>query len=372
MKGYLLLLVLAAAVTYLATPLARVLAVATHAWTPVRARDVHIVPTPRMGGVAMVIGLTVALLVGARMSYLSAALTDGTRLWGIIASAWLVCLLGMADDIWDLDWMTKLAGQVLAAGLLAWSGVQLVTFPMAGLTIGSSRLSLITTILVVVAAMNAVNFVDGLDGLAAGMVGIGAIAFFGYCYLLTRTVSPENYASLATAVAAVLVGICVGFLPFNFHPAKIFMGDAGSMVLGLMVATATIIVTGTIDPARVPATQAAPVFVPLLLPVAVILLPLLDMSLAVVRRVRAGHSPFHADRMHLHHRLLDLGHSHRRAVLIMYLWTAIIALSAASLVLFPWRVVLTGTVIALVLALVGTWRWLRARPTRTPKGAFHG
>lgn len=369
MKGYLLLLVLAAAVTYLATPLARRLAIATHAWTPVRSRDVHVIPTPRMGGVAMVIGLTVALLIGSQMSFLSQALTEGNRLAGIIGSAWLVCLLGMADDIWDLDWMTKLAGQILVGGVLAYSGVQLVTFPIAGLTIGSSRLSLITTVLVVVAAMNAVNFVDGLDGLAAGMVGIGATAFFAYSYQLTRTVSPENYASLATAVTAVLVGMCLGFLPFNFHPAKIFMGDAGAMVLGLMVAAATIIVTGTIDPARVPATQAAPVFVPLLLPVAIILLPLLDMALAVVRRLRAGHSPFHADRMHLHHRLLDLGHSHRRAVLIMYLWTAVVAFSAASLIIAPWPQVLAGTIIAVVISLVVTRNWLRRAPQpkdRTP------
>lgn len=369
MKGYLLLLVIAAAVTYLATPLARRLAIATHAWTPVRSRDVHSIPTPRMGGVAMVIGLTVALLIGSQMSYLSQALTEGNRLIGIIGSAWLVCLLGMADDIWDLDWMTKLAGQILVGVMLAYSGVQLVTIPIGGLTIGSSRFSLFTTVLVVVAAMNAVNFVDGLDGLAAGMVGIGAAAFFGYCYLLTRTVSPENYASLATAVAAVLVGICLGFLPFNFHPARIFMGDAGAMVLGLMVAAATIIVTGTIDPARVPATQAAPVFVPLLLPVAIILLPLLDMLLAVVRRMRAGHSPFHADRMHLHHRLLDLGHSHRNAVLIMYLWTAIVAASAASLILLPWQHVALGTAIAAGLGIVITQNWLRRRrPAPVAKG----
>ncbi len=364
MKGYLLLMAVAAAVTYLTTPLARRLAIAVHAWTPVRSRDVHSIPTPRMGGVAMMLGLICALGIGSQMSYLSRALNEGGRVWGIMGSAAIVCLLGVIDDIWDLDWMTKLTGQILAAGVLAWSGVQLVTLPIAGLTIGSSRFSLITTVLVVVAAMNAVNFVDGLDGLAAGLVGIGAFAFFGYCYLLTRTVSPENYASLATAVVAVLVGICVGFLPHNFHPARIFMGDAGSMVLGLMVAAATIIVTGTIDPAQVPATQAVPAFVPLLLPVATLLLPLIDMSLAVVRRVRAGQSPFHADRMHLHHRLLDLGHSHRRAVLIMYLWTAIAAFSMAALIVVPGKWVALGMVGATVIGLVVTRNWIRAVPRR--------
>lgn len=364
MKGYLLLMVLAAAVTYLSTPLARELAIRTGAFTPVRARDVHTLPTPRMGGVAMMLGLSVALIIGTQMSYLERALTDDGRIWGILAAAGVVCLLGMADDIWDLDWLTKLSGQILAAVILAWSGVQLVTLPIAGLTIGSSRFSLITTVLVVVAAMNAVNFVDGLDGLAAGMVGIGAAAFFSYCYMLTRTVSPENYASLATAVVAVLVGVCAGFLPHNFHPASIFMGDAGAMVLGLLVAAATIIVTGTIDPARVPATQAVPAFVPLLLPVATLLLPLVDMLLAVVRRVRRGQSPFHADRMHLHHRLLDLGHSHRRAVLLMYLWTAVTAFPLASLIILDARWVALATLIAVVLALIITRNWLRRRKER--------
>ncbi|MDO5700688.1 MAG: MraY family glycosyltransferase [Bowdeniella nasicola] len=360
MKGYLLLMALAAAVTYLTTPLARRVAMSVHAFTPVRERDVHTVPVPRMGGLAMCLGLTVALLIGTRMSFLARALGDGLRLEGVLAASWIVCLVGMIDDVWDLDWMTKLAGQILAGGVLAWSGVQLVTFPIAGLTIGSSRLSLLTTVVVVVVAMNAVNFVDGLDGLAAGMVGIGALAFFGYCYMLTRAVSPENYSSLATAVVAVLVGVCVGFLPYNFHPASIFMGDAGSMVLGLMVAASTIIVTGTIDPLRVPATQAAPVFVPLLLPVATILLPLIDMVFAVARRVKAGQSPFHADRMHLHHRLLDLGHSHRRAVLIMYLWTTITAFSAASLIVVPTPWVLAGTTFAVVIGAALTKTYLSA------------
>ncbi|MDO5727918.1 MAG: MraY family glycosyltransferase [Bowdeniella nasicola] len=341
MKGYLLLMVLAAAVTYLTTPLARTLAVATNAFTPVRARDVHLEATPRMGGVAMMLGLSVALVVGTQMSYLQRALTDGGRVWGILGAAAIVCLLGMADDIWELDWMTKLSGQVLAAVVLAWSGVQLVSLPIAGITIGSSRFSLITTVLVVVAAMNAVNFVDGLDGLAAGVVGIGGIAFFTYCYMLTRTVSPENYASLATAVVAVLVGVCAGFLPHNFHRASIFMGDA--------------------DPARVPATQAAPAFVPLLLPIATLLLPLIDMLLAVTRRVRAGQSPFQADRMHLHHRLLDLGHSHRRAVLLMYLWTAVTTFPLASLIVLDARWVALGTAIAVAIAVVITRNWLRQR-----------
>ncbi|MHB1064846.1 MAG: MraY family glycosyltransferase [Georgenia sp.] len=365
MRVYLLVLLVAAAVTYLATPLARRLAHATRALTPVRARDVHTVPTPRLGGVAMLAGFAVAMLVASRIPYLYEVFHETSVAWAILGGATLVGLLGVADDIWDLDWMTKLAGQVLAAGLMAWQGVQLITFPVFGLTIGSSRLSLVTTILVVVVAINAVNFVDGLDGLAAGMIAIGGGAFFVYTYLLTRDASPGNYSNLATAVMAALVGVCLGFLPYNFHPAKIFMGDSGAMLLGLVVAAAAIVVTGQIDPATVTSGQALPAYVPILLPVAVLVVPLLDMTMAVLRRLRAGKSPFHPDRMHLHHRLLALGHSHRRAVLIMYLWTTVFAFSAVALAFLSTAQVLTATAAAVLLAAVNTYNphpGLRRRP----------
>lgn len=358
MRVYLLVMLVAAAVTFLVTPLVRRLAHATRALTPVRARDVHTVPTPRLGGIAMLAGLAVGMLVASRVPYLREVFHDSSVAWAILGGATLVALLGMADDIWDLDWMTKLAGQVLAAGLMAWQGVQLITFPVFGLTIGSSRLSLVTTILVVVVAINAVNFVDGLDGLAAGMIAIGGGAFFVYTYLLTRDASPGNYANLATAVMAVLVGVCIGFLPYNFHPAKIFMGDSGSMLLGLVVAAAAIVVTGQIDPATVSSGQALPAYVPILLPVAVLVMPLLDMTLAVLRRLRAGQSPFHPDRMHLHHRLLALGHSHRRAVLIMYLWTTVFAFSAVALAFLSTTEVLVATGAAVAVAAVITYNQL--------------
>jgi len=352
-RVYLLVMLVAAVVTFLATPVALRLARATNALTPVRARDVHTTPTPRLGGLAMLAGFGVALLLASRVPFLEGVFSTAQP-WAILGGAALVSLLGVADDIWDLDWMTKLAGQVLAAGLIAWQGVQLITFPVFGLTIGSARLSLVATVLVVVVAINAVNFVDGLDGLAAGMVGIGGLAFFGYTYLLTREATPGDYSSLAAVVIAAVVGTCIGFLPHNFHPSRIFMGDSGSMFLGLTVAAAAITVTGQIDPATFSAGQVLPAFIPIILPVAVLLLPLLDMTLAVARRLRAGQSPFQADRMHLHHRLLEWGHSHRRAVLVMYLWTAVISFSAAALVVFDRRVVLAVSAVAVVVALLVT------------------
>ncbi len=357
MRVYLLVMLVAAVVTFIATPVALLLARLTNALTPVRARDVHTTPTPRLGGLAMLAGFAVALLLASRVPFLEGVFA-GAQPWAILGGAALVCLLGVADDIWDLDWMTKLAGQVLAAGLIAWQGVQLITFPVFGLTIGSARLSLVATVLVVVVAINAVNFVDGLDGLAAGMIGIGGLAFFGYTYLLTRSATPGDYSNLATVVIAAVVGTCIGFLPHNFHPARIFMGDSGSMFLGLTVAAAAITVTGQIDPAVFSEGQVLPAFVPILvpilLPVAVLLLPLLDMTLAVLRRLKAGQSPFKPDRMHLHHRLLAWGHSHRRAVLVMYLWTAVISFSAAALVVFDTGVVLAVAGVSVVVALLVT------------------
>lgn len=365
MRVYLLLVLVSASVTFLATPLARFLAQRAGALTPLRDRDVHVVPTPRLGGVAMFAGLSAAFVVASQMGFLEGVFASSNQAWAILAGAGLVCLLGVADDIWDVDWMTKLVGQVLAAGLIAWQGVQLITFPIAGLTIGSARLSLGVTVLVVVVAINAVNFVDGLDGLAAGMIAIGGTAFFLYTYLLTRSASPGDYSDLATMVMAAVVGACLGFLPHNFFPARIFMGDSGAMLLGLTVAAAAIVVTGNIDPATLSQRQAFPAFLPIILPVAVLLVPLIDMALAVVRRVAAGHSPFHPDRGHLHHRLMDRGHSHRRAVLLLYMWTGVFAFGAAALAVVPAAVVLAGVGVGVVVAAIATFA---RRPGRGREG----
>jgi UDP-GlcNAc:undecaprenyl-phosphate GlcNAc-1-phosphate transferase len=357
---YLLLMLVAAAVTFLTTPFARWVALKTSAISAVRARDVHQVPTPRLGGLAMLIGIIVSVLLASQMPFLSGVFDD-SQAWGIVGGAAIVCALGWADDKWDLDWVTKLAGQVLAAGFMALQGVQLITMPIGGLTITSSRTSLVVTVLAVVIAMNAVNFVDGLDGLAAGIVAIGGCAFFLYTYGLTQQATPDNYASVASLMLAVMVGVCIGFLPHNFHPAHIFMGDAGSMLIGLVMAGAAITVTGNVQPDVMTGAQALPAFIPLLLPVAVLMLPLLDMGLAVIRRLAAGKSPMAPDRMHLHHRMLALGHSHRRAVVILYVWTAVFAFSAAALVRWDWEIVLIWTTVFVVLALLATLGPLRNR-----------
>jgi len=369
-RVYLLVMLLAAAVTYLTTPLARWLALRTGGLTAVRERDVHEAPIPRMGGVAMLIGIAAALVLASQMPFLADVFAEDT-VWWILAAATVVCLLGVADDIWELDWVTKLMGQVLAAGLMAWQGqVQLFALPIGDLTIPSATQSLVATILAVVVAMNAVNFVDGLDGLAAGLVAIGGMGFFVYTYLLTVDQNADNYSSLASVVVAALVGVCVGFLPHNFHPARIFMGDSGSMLIGLIIAAAAIVVTGDLSSVALTTRQQFPAFLPILLPVFVLMLPLLDMAMAVIRRVGTGKSPFHPDRLHLHHRLLQLGHTHRRAVLIMYLWTALFAFGGAALLRWSteqvlWTVGAGALVVA--LATLGPLRGRKARAEEAVK-----
>jgi UDP-GlcNAc:undecaprenyl-phosphate GlcNAc-1-phosphate transferase len=362
-RAYLLLLVVAAATTYLLTPAARRLAFSWGAITAVRARDVHHQPTPRLGGLAMFGGLLVGTLLASRLPFLHSVFDNPHPVIGIVGGAGIVCALGVADDIWDLDWLTKLMGQVLAAGFLAWQGVVLFQMPLLGVVAWSDRVSVFVTVLSVVVAMNAVNFVDGLDGLAAGMIAIGGTAFMAYSYLLTRS-TEESYASLATLVLALLVGMCVGFLPHNFFPARIFMGDSGALLLGFVIAAAGIVITGQIDPGTVTTRQGFPAFLPMLLPLAVLVLPLLDMTMAVVRRVGAGHSPFHPDARHLHHRLLALGHTHRRAVAIMYLWTAVFAFGATALVRYSTTTVLIMVGAGVVVATLLTLGPLRGRSLR--------
>lgn len=355
MKVYLTLLVIAALVTFVTTPVLRHFAFRVGAVTAVRDRDVHKVPTPRLGGVAIYLGLVVAMVIASAVPFLEGVFEASGAVWAVIGGSGLVCLLGVADDIWDLDWMAKLAGQMLGALVMAWGGVQLVAVPIGGLTIGSSYLSLIATVVVAVVAMNAVNFVDGLDGLAAGVVAIGGSAFMTYTYVLARGASPGDYSSLATVILAVMVGACLGFLPHNLHPARIFMGDSGSMVLGITFAAAALIVTGQIDPQVVNQRMSIPAFIPIVLPIAVVAVPLIDMSLAFVRRLGKGQSPFKADAHHLHHRLIRHGHSHRWAVAVMWLWTAVLSFGTVSLVFLRLRYSLTLLAAGIVLAAAITF-----------------
>ncbi len=375
MKVYLALLVISALVTYVATPVMRHLAIRLGAVTAVRERDVHVVPTARLGGVAIFLGLAAGLVVASTVPFLSRVFEVSNSAWAVLGGAALVCAIGVADDVWDLDWMAKLAGQILAALLMAWGGIQLVALPIGGRTIGDSYLSLIATVVIAVLAINAVNFVDGLDGLAAGVVAIGGGAFMVYSYVIARGASPGDYSSLATVIVAVMVGACLGFLPHNVHPARIFMGDSGSMVLGLTFAAASITVTGQIDPSLVSQREQIPAFLPIILPLAVVAVPLIDMGLAFFRRLGRGQSPFKPDAHHLHHRLLRFGHSHRWAVFVLWLWTLVLSASAVSLVFMRMRwglaVLIIGTFVASAVTFSPGVRRLVVRVWHNISGSTH-
>ena len=350
MRVYLFIALVAACATYLFTPIVRHLAIRLGAVGEVRKRDVHTIPTPRMGGLAMLCGFLTAMLFASRLDFLQGVFRQNHQAWIVMVGAILICLLGIADDVWDLDWMLKLAGQLLIAVFVAWGGLQIIALPIGSLVTASPTIAIAITALLIVVSINAVNFVDGLDGLAAGIVAIGGIAFGIYSYILART-SP-SYASMATLLDIAMVGICVGFLLHNWHPAKLFMGDSGSMLLGYLITCASIVMTGRLDPATVSTSIYLPAFMPILLPILVLFLPVLDMMMAIVRRLRKGQSPMHPDRMHLHHRMLRIGHSVRGAVLILWGWAALIAFGSIMLLFFtPWHVFIVFAVAAVVLTI---------------------
>jgi UDP-GlcNAc:undecaprenyl-phosphate/decaprenyl-phosphate GlcNAc-1-phosphate transferase len=362
-REYLTVFLVAAVVTYLLGVVAREVALRTNAVARVRARDVHAVPIPYFGGVAMLGGLAAGFLVAHRLPFLS---LSGHQVFHdsavVLGGGAMICALGVVDDLVELDALTKLGGQVLAAGFLVVNQVQYYNFALPGhgqfILVGPQGALL--SVFVVVATVNAVNFVDGLDGLAAGVVAIGAVAFFVFAYKLAD-VNNETLAISAALLCAALGGACVGFLPHNFFPARIFMGDSGSMLIGLVLSGAAMTLTGQF--AAVDMTQGAggsqasllPTLLPIVLPISILIVPFVDLVLAVVRRTRAGRSPFSPDKHHLHHRLLEIGHSHRRAVLIMWLWAGLIAFGGVLASLYAGRVTVVVLGVWVVLTVLLTF-----------------
>jgi UDP-GlcNAc:undecaprenyl-phosphate GlcNAc-1-phosphate transferase len=285
-------------------------------------------------------GLCAGLLVAAHLTNVGRAFTDSDEPRALLSGAALIWLLGVLDDKWGVDALIKLGAQMIAAGVMVLQGLTILWLPVPGygaVSLSPIQSTLLTVALVVI-TINAVNFVDGLDGLAAGMVCIAAVAFLMYAYRIWYGYGYEA-AAPATLFSAVLVGMCLGFLAHNLHPARIFMGDSGSMLIGLVLASCAISITGQVDPnyvtdftgsTRQTVHQTVPVYIPLLLPLTIIAVPAADLVLAIVRRTWRGQSPFAADRGHLHHRLLEIGHSHSRAVLVMYFWSALLAFGAVA------------------------------------------
>jgi UDP-GlcNAc:undecaprenyl-phosphate/decaprenyl-phosphate GlcNAc-1-phosphate transferase len=374
MRDYLYILIITAVVTYLLTPLVRRGSIAIKAQHAPRDRDVHEKPTPLLGGIAMYFGLAAGLLVAERLTYLQQAFPSSRTVNGLLLAGGLLVLVGAADDRWGLGVISRLAGQIAAGGVLIWSGAYLPWIPLPGGTpfLLEPDLSYTLTILIVVVTINAVNFIDGLDGLAAGVVGISAVSYLVYSYNLTNSVGITPL-SVPAAVSAVLAGMCIGFLPHNFHPARIFMGDTGAYLLGMLLAYGPISSTASLDPYvlvnyshRHPINRF-PTLLPLLVPVAIMIIPYADLLLAVVRRTLAGKSPFVADGLHLHHRLLNMGHSQRQSVLLMYLWAAlfsgtVVGLSVVRIRLIWLALATVGIMAVLLLATMPRLRPWAASP----------
>lgn len=357
LRELVLVLLVSATVTFLATGGIRVLAIAFGAVAVPRDRDVHVKPIPRMGGVGMYVGVVAAVLFAHQLPALRRGFDYAPDIPAVLVAATIIVAVGIVDDRWGLDALTKFAGQVTAAGVMAVMGLSwyVVYNPFGNTTVVLDALQGgLVTVAVSVTLINAMNFVDGLDGLAAGLGLICAIAVFVFSVGLLYEQGGDVNTYPPALLAAALAGGCLGFLPHNFQPARIFMGDSGSMLIGLMLAAVSTGASG-----RIPLTGYGPrdfvgLLSPLLLVGAVMFIPVLDLLLAIVRRVRAGVSFSTPDKMHLHHRLLQIGHSHRRVVLLIYLWVGVLAFGAVGTSLMDRRLVVLLMAGGLVFALVVT------------------
>lgn len=358
-REYLLVALTSAAVTFLLTGLIRLLAIRFGVVSYPRQRDVHLRPMPYGGGVAMYAGILGGMLLAHQLPVLSSAFAYSGAVTAVLLAAGLIVLVGFLDDRFELDSLTKLAGQVTSAGILVLFGLQWFVFyvPWGGelngvgsvLVLDSNQGSLLTVFLVVT-MINAMNFVDGLDGLAAGLglIASAATCMFALAQLAERGGDVQAYPP--ALLAGTMAGACLGFLPYNFQPAKLFMGDAGSMLIGLMLAASSTASAGQYT--NINLRDSIGLLSPLLVVAAVLFVPLLDLVLAVIRRTKNGQHWSAPDKMHLHHRLLDIGHSQRRAVLLIYLWAGVLAFGAVALTMFDVMFVAWGVGMGLLLAMI--------------------
>lgn len=357
----------AAVVTFLLTGLVRVLATRFGAVAYPRDRDVHVKPTPRLGGVGMYLGMVAALYLAQQLPALTRGFAYSADVEAAMIAGAVIVVVGIVDDRWGLDALTKFAGQVTAAGVMVVLGVSWAVFyvPFGGGTtlVLDDVMAGVLTIFLAVVVINAMNFVDGLDGLAAGLGLIAALAVCAFSVGLLLDQGGDTGVYPPAMLAAALAGACLGFLPHNFQPARIFMGDSGSMLIGLMLAAVSTSASGKMSLDLYGTQDLFALLSPVLVVLAVMFIPFLDLVMAVVRRTWAGRSPFSPDKMHLHHRLLQIGHSHRRVVLVIYMWVALLAFGATAGALIDLRVVgvvfAVGVVAALSLTTVPLYR--RAR-----------
>ena len=287
-------------------------------------RHVHERPTPTLGGLAMVIGVLVGMGVAWLLDAFDPVFTGSTEPVGVVLALVVIAVVGMIDDLRDVSAPAKMAGIVLAASILVIAGISILVLrvPFAGVFVLSNDWSYLLSVVWVVGLTNAINLIDGLDGLAAGIVAIAAATFFLYA----RELGADGLlatGNIGPLLAVLVLGACLGFLPHNVHPARIFMGDVGALSLGLLMAASTMVVGGRTD--RAFSGNSFFFFAPLLIPVVILGVPVIDTLFAIVRRARSRTGISNADKGHLHHRLMRLGHGHRRSVFILWTWTALLS-----------------------------------------------
>lgn len=354
-----LVLLVAAAITYLATGPVRSILVRTGRVAEIRQRDVHTQPTPSLGGAAMFTGFVAAFLLANQLPALTRGFAPVTpEMTAVLAGGFAIVVVGLIDDLYELGALAKLAGQFMAAIVMALLGIVFTVFyiPIGeGTTlILDQAQGMIFSAVFTVLLINAVNFVDGIDGLAAGLGMIAGTAILLYSLSVLHDQGGAVSAYPPAIICAILVGICAGFLPHNFEPARIFMGDSGAMLIGLLLAAASISASGKINMSLYGAADLVALISPIIVVLAAIALPVLDLVWAVIRRTAKGQSPFTADAGHIHHRLLRLGHTHRRTVLVLYMWVSAVAFGAVSFSIVPARFAAMFTLASLLLAFLVT------------------
>ena len=333
--AYAIVFIVTFTVTLVMTPLVRRFALKRNLLVAPGERRVHERPMPNLGGVAMVIGVMFGLAVAALLGDFTDVFQSSTAPLGIALAAAVIFGVGLIDDVRKVHGEgvsapAKLAGIVLAGGILSLAGVSTIFFrvPFFGVFSLTPDLSSFITVLWVAGMANAINFIDGLDGLAAGITAIAAGSFFLYSTRLDETGVLAS-GNIGPLIAIITLAICLAFLPFNFRPSHIMMGDSGALLLGLLMAASTISVGGSTDASF--SGSSFFFFAPLFIPLVILGVPILDTAFAIVRRASRRSSPAAADKEHLHHRLMRLGHGPRRSVVILWIWTALLS----GLVLYP-------------------------------------
>jgi UDP-GlcNAc:undecaprenyl-phosphate GlcNAc-1-phosphate transferase len=330
LSSHLIVMAIAFGVTLVTVPLFRIIAISRGHVVAPDERRAHEQPTPTLGGAAMFLGFAVAMLAAWTSGRFDVTFAGSSEAVGVVGCAFLAYLVGLIDDVREISAPAKLAGLVLAGTSLVITGVSIIQFriPFSSVFILPLDMSYLITVLWLLGMCNAVNFIDGLDGLAAGIMGIAALAFFLYVLKLgdEGLLAESNIGSL---IAVIVVGICAGFLPWNFNPAKIFMGDGGALLLGALMAASTVAVGGRVeDPFS---GQTFFFYAPMVIPLLILGVPIIDTVFAIIRRTVRRQGLATADKGHLHHRLMNLGHGHRRSVAILWAWTGLLS----AFVLWP-------------------------------------